>query len=295
MRDISCLKCVLVSVALVTTLIAVGCSSTKKPETTGDETNILTFSNVPEAQKLASGENVVVAVIDWQFDIDGDAAEKYVDAVSMVPGEPVGELKPWHGEWMAELVHQIAPKAKIVPIRARSLEKKGYEEYLIKGIYYAADHGAAAVSSSMGPLKQSEELTAAIDYADERGTVFVNVHPETVVDSTGAKALCPDGVCDPRIIHTGIVSVPEYPCEPESNRDLYTWAYDLDANYKDGWGYSNAPPVVVGTIALMKSVNPGLGPGQIREILKKTATVKDGFAVVDALKAVEAARATGQE
>ena len=94
----------------------------------------------------------------------------------MIPGEPVGADKPWHGEWMAEIVRQTAPACKVIPIRART-ERDDYEQYLIKGIRYAADHGAVAVTSSMGPLDETEELREAVEYAEKKGTLFINVHP----------------------------------------------------------------------------------------------------------------------
>jgi subtilisin family serine protease len=191
---------------------------------------------------------------------------------------------------MAAIVHEIAPESKIIPIQARGLKDKNYQEYLIKGIYYAADHGAVAVSSSMGPTKQSDELRKAIDYAEEKGMVFIDVHPERVIGADGKLRLCETGECDPRIIHPGVVSVPDYPVDPEPNRDIYTWPYDLDASYEDGWGYSNAPPTVMGVIALMKGVSPKLTPAQVRDIIKTTASEKNGFRVLDAQAAVSAAR-----
>ena len=57
--------------------------------------------------------------------------------------------------------------------------------------------------------------------------------------------------------------------------------------WEDGWGYSNAPPIVAGIIALMKSVNPGLGVKEVKNILIKTSVDRNGFNVIDANAAVE--------
>jgi subtilisin family serine protease len=59
--------------------------------------------------------------------------------------------------------------------------------------------------------------------------------------------------------------------------------------YKDGWGYSNGPPIVAGVIALMKAANPKLTPAQIRRILTETAEDRDGFAVLNAQATVKKA------
>jgi subtilisin family serine protease len=261
-----------------------------RPGTTdSSDVNILTFSNVERAQKHCSGSGVKVGVIDWQFDLSISAVDKYVDAASMVPGEEIGKMKPWHGEWMAELVHSVAPRAKIIPINARSLKTKKYEEYLIRGIRYAADQGAVAVSSSMGPLRQCKELDEAIEYAEERGMVFVDVHPEYVIDADGKERTCSKAELNDRILHTGVVSVPAHPVSPDSSRDICTWPYEIKAQYQDGWGFSNAPPIVVGVIALMKSANSSLTPRDIRSIIAQSFRESGGFRVLDAEAAVKLA------
>lgn len=251
--------------------------------------NLLTFSRIDLVPENITGRGVKIAVLDWQFDLSGSKAGKYIDPVSMVPGEAIGELEPWHGEWMAEIVHTIAPDVEIIPIRARKLGSEDYEDYLIAGIRYAADHGATAVTSSMGPLSQSAALDSVIAYAEERGTIFIDVHPETVKTANGEIRECAPNECCKLIIHPGVVSVPDHHAQPEPNRDIYTWPYDLEANYKDGWGYSNAPPIVAGVIALMKSANPALTTDDIRRLVKETAFEYQGFRCIDAEAAVKAA------
>ena len=145
--------------------------------------NFITFSKIDKAQNYSKGEGVKVAVCDWLFDLrGGEASKKYVNPTSMVPGEPVGSDQPWHGEWMAEMVHQTTPACKIIPIRARAYggwipNRNDYQPYLIKGIRFAADQGAVAVTSSMGPLTFTDELREVVDYAEAKGTLFINVHP----------------------------------------------------------------------------------------------------------------------
>ena len=279
-----------ITTVLIAALIMFICPScSQSHNAANDEPNLLTFSRIDKVNEQYTGRGVRVAVIDWQFDMKGSAAEKYVDPVSMVPGREIGELKPWHGEWMAEIVHTIAPDAKIIPIMARDSKTMKYQDYLIDGIYYAADHGAVAVTSSMGPLRQSPSLDSAISYAEQHGTIFVNVHPETIVSEGEAARLCKTGECNSLILHPGVVSVPDHPVDPESNRDVYTWPYDLETTYEDGWGFSNAPPIVAGVIALMKEANPTLTTDQIRSTIRETAYQCEGFRCLDAEAAVKAA------
>jgi subtilisin family serine protease len=273
--------------AALIVMMAAACGDASPRRNT--QSDLVAFSRVDEAQALSRGAKTTVAVIDWQFDPNGAAASQYVAAASMVPGEVMGALDPWHGAWMVDIVHRVAPEARILPIIGRSLKSPGYQEALVRGIRYAAEQGAVAVSSSMGPADQSDALRAAIDFAEARGTLFINVHPENVATGGEQFTPCRVGDCDARIVRAGIVSVPEHPTKPHPSRLVYTWPYDLDAKFKDGWGYSNGPPVVLGVVALVKSANPRLSPAQVRELLARTAYEREGFRVLDAEAAVRAA------
>ena len=268
-------------------------SEVEKRQNPVAEPNLITFSNIDKAWKYSHGQNTKVAVLDWCFDMSPRASGKYVNPTSLVPGQPIGHGEPWHGEWMAEIVHQIAPEAKIIPIQARpasekELDENGryvYEKYLIQGIRFAADQGAVAVTNSMGPVTHCKELEDAIDYAEKKGTIFIDVHPERIIKGTVTRE--PDR-CDRRIIHSGVVSVPNHPMRPEAGRDVYVWPYQIKPVFQDGWGFSQGPPIVAGVIALMKSANPDMTPQQIRTIIIKTACIKDGFKILDAESAVKA-------
>lgn len=273
--------------AIVLAVLLPSCAP-KHPER-NNESDLARFSRIPDAWALSQGAGTRVAVLDWQFDPAGPAAAQYVFATSLIPGERMGDLKPWHGAEMVNIVHYVAPAAQIIPIIARSSKRGDYQASLIQGIRYAADHGAVAVTNSMGLVKQSPALREAIDDAERRGTVFVDVHPEDLATAADSFTPCDPGMCDPRILHTGVVSVPQHPLKPHPSRDVYTWPYDLNTVFQDGWGFSNAPPIVAGVIALMKSANPALSPASLRRLLVETAVEREGFRVVDAEAAVRAA------
>ena len=265
-------------------------ANAKETPSKAGEPNLITFSRIDKAWPHSRGEGIKVAILDWLFDMSPKASAKYINPTSMVPGAEVGAEKPWHGEWMAEIVHQVAPGAKIIPIRARPAADKDrdadgryvYEKYLVQGIRFAADQGAVAVTSSMGPLAQSKDLRDAIDYAEQKGTIFIDVHPEEKTDAN---------TFDKRIVHPGVVSVPAHRLRPDFRREVYVWPYDLKPVFQDGWGLSNGPPIVAGVIALMKSANPELTNPEIRRIIVETADSRDGFKVLDAEAAVKKALA----
>lgn len=276
-------------VALVASATS-SCHQTRVSAKPAPESTIAEVLRLPDAWSLTKGANATVAVLDWQFDPKSTAVRWYVADTSLVAGERIGALKPWHGAWMVDIVHHVAPEAHIMPIIARGL-RADYRDYVALGIRYAADHGADVVTSSMGPVSMSSALRDAVSYAESRGTIFVNVHPEQVPGDSGKLVACRSGECDPRIVRAGIVSVPNHPAKANPVRDVYSWPYDLDARYEDGWGYSNAPPAIGAVLALMKSANRALAPSELKRLLVQTSYDRDGFRVVDAGAAVRAARA----
>lgn len=275
-------QCAVVTILGFLSLLA-ACQRWNDGSSIEPQQNFITFSKIDKAWQYGLGAGVKVAVCDCLFDMGPEASRKYVDAKSMVPGKPVGATKPWHGEWMAEIIHQTAPEAKIIPIMARPGGDNDYEPYLIAGIRYAADRGAAAVTCSMGPVHDTAELRAAVVYAEAKGTLFINVHPL----SHGLRQIF-DPIAQ-KILVTGLASVPRHPASPERGRDIYLWPYSLTPTFEDGWGYSNGPPITAGVVALMKSANPELTPGEIKGIIVATGTMRNGFRVLDAEAAVREA------
>jgi hypothetical protein len=277
----------LATIVATALLVSTGLSGARQQPAKNTESDLIAFSRIDKAWVHSKGANVTVAVIDWLFDPRAEAAASFVSATSMVPGERIDGQEPGHGAWMVNVVHRVAPEARIIPILAKGLTQRDYQAALVQGIRYAAEHGAVAVINSMGPVISSQALRDAVDVAEQRGTMFVDVHPETV--AAGAPRPCRGSECDRRIVHTGVVSVPEHPVKPESSRDVYTWPYSLEATFADDWGFSVGPPIVAGVIALVKSANPRLSPQQIRELLVQTAYDRDGFKVLDAEAVVKAA------
>jgi subtilisin len=270
-------------------LCSLGCRRRPKgpPRPVGGPT-LLSFSKIENAWVHGKGQGVTVAIMDWQFDPNSKARARYVNPTTLIPGERMGDLKPWHGSWMVNIVHTVAPEASIMPIITRSL-KAEYAEVLPRGIRVAADHGASVVTSSQGTIEDNQALRDAVAYAFGKGCLFVDVHPELISHPSGEKRLCRRGECLETIIHSGVVSVPAHTMEPNAARDVCVWPYDLDSPYEDGWGFSNAPPTVAGVIALMLSANRALPIGDVKRILVETAEMRDGFRVLNAEAAVAAA------
>ena len=153
-----------------------------------------------EAQQLAFGTGVVVAVIDtgidphhpalagslvqgYDFtrDTAGDASEwmdldqstvVILDQASAPPVDP-SQLPPafGHGTMVAGLIHLVAPTAQIMPLKAFAADGTATLFDIERAIYYAIDHGAKVINMSFSMDTASDEFTQAIDEASGHGLI----------------------------------------------------------------------------------------------------------------------------
>ena len=78
-----------------------------------------------------------------------------------------------HGTMTSGLVHLVAPKAKILPLKAFSANGTGYLANIVAALYYAVQHGANVVNMSFDLTSSSPSLTQAVTYANKAGVVLV--------------------------------------------------------------------------------------------------------------------------
>src|SRR5258708_25933291 len=71
------------------------------------------------------------------------------------------------------LVHLVAPKAKILPLKAFSANGTGYLANIIAALYYAVQHNANVVNMSFDLSYSSSALSRAVSYANKSGVVLV--------------------------------------------------------------------------------------------------------------------------
>lgn len=78
-----------------------------------------------------------------------------------------------HGTMTSGLVHLVAPKAQILPLKAFSSNGTGYLSNIVAALYYAVQHHANVVNMSFDLSSNSPSLTQAITYANKAGVVLV--------------------------------------------------------------------------------------------------------------------------
>jgi thermitase len=143
--------------------------------------------NLQEAQTLANnlGAGVKVAVIDSGIDLAHPAFEGgLVSASEMwdyvgndgVPQEEgtLGTGAYGHGTNVASIVLQLAPKAKILPLRVLGPDGSGDAIHVAAAISHAVSQGADVINLSLGSDVRSEAVAATITAATNKGVYIVS-------------------------------------------------------------------------------------------------------------------------
>ncbi|SEC33215.1 S8 family serine peptidase [Paenibacillus sp. GP183] len=238
-----------------------------------------------DAAWAAAGVNsssVIVAVVDTGVDLTHpDLEGKLVDGINLInPGtKPLDDNG--HGTNVAGIIAAslnndkgiagIAPNAKIMPIKALESDGTGGELKLGQGVRYAVDHGAQIVVLSLGLNKSSNELSAAIQYAEDHHVLLV-----AASGNEGTSIKYPAAY--PTVLAVGGVTADKH-ADYRSNFgpeldlvapwDVFTTKLGGGYEYKDGTSMS--APQVAGVAALLLGKYPQMTPLQVREQLLQSA------------------------
>jgi len=167
----------------------------------------------------------------------------------------------------------MAGQATIMPLGIFQPQGIGTYADLIEAIIYAADNGAQVINMSLGAVSYSRGEEAAVNYAWERGVVLVAAAGNNNNDAVHYPAA-----------HANVIAVSSVTASDQrSSFSSYGDFVDLAApgsrvmscipgsNYGVMSGTSMASPHVAGLAALIRSRNPTLTNGEVRQILESTA------------------------
>jgi hypothetical protein len=232
--------------------------------------------HLPEAQTLARGRRVVVAVIDTEIDqahpeLAGTIADTYDALGAPTPMEP-------HGTGIAGAIAAharllgAAPEVRILGIRALG-GGKGTTFSIIKGLDWAVAHDARIINMSFaGPSDVA--LARALASAHAKGRILIAAVGNKGVDSP---PLFP--AADPNVIAVTAIDANDHLFEA-ANRGSHIAiaAPGIDilvpapgSLYVMSSGTSFASAFVSGVAALMAERRPDLGSDAVKNILMSTA------------------------
>lgn len=167
-----------------------------------------------------------------------------------------------HGTMTTGLVHLVAPKAKILPLKAFSSNGTGYLSNIVAALYYAVQHNANVVNMSFDVSTPSAALTQAASYATQNGVILVAAAGNENTSAPVYPAALNGNVM-------GIASTTEWDARSSfsnyGNADVWIAApgeYVISTfpggTYASASGTSFSSPLVAGTAALMLNSKPGL-------------------------------------
>jgi subtilisin family serine protease len=241
----------------------------------------LDMINISQAHALSSnhGEGITVAVIDTGIDLSHPAFEGRLAPTSqwrdLVDNDqfPQDEIAVGakgvmygHGTAAAGLIAQVAPKAKILPIRVLDADGRGTVLNLAIGLYYAIIYGADVINISVGTDSADATLQSFITYAASRFAHVVVASGNAGRDSLDYPAAFANfGSNEGQLISVGSVNR-----DSERSRftnygaalEFLTPGEGVFSSYPDnrvGYfsGTSFASPIVAGMIALGLAEAPG--------------------------------------
>jgi subtilisin family serine protease len=167
-----------------------------------------------------------------------------------------------HGTMVAGVLHLVAPKAKILPLKAFSPDGTGNLSNIIAALYYAVQNHANVVNMSFDLSVPSQALSQAVSYANQASVILVAAAGN---ESTSARVY--PAAFNGHVV--GVASTTDW--DTLSSFSNYgtadVWIAAPGENvittfpggtYASASGTSFSSPLVAGTAALLLSAKPSL-------------------------------------
>lgn len=227
------------------------------------------------------GRGVTVAILDTGVSGDPTLSGGRLSALDVGYGlAPGADRESGHGTAVAALAAGlspdapgVAPGANLLSIRVTDANGVSDLFTLSKAIVAATDAGARVINVSLGGQATAPILSAAIDYAREKGAVIV----AAAGNDQAAQLQWP--AADARVISVGAVDAAgQQVLFSNSGPQLQLTApgYGVQTAWLDGErayvdGTSASAPLVAGAIAAVMSQVPGVSAAAAADIVRATA------------------------
>ncbi len=130
--------------------------------------------NLVNAQQLSQGANLIIAVLDTGVNAShSDLTSKLLAGYNVISNSANANDDSGHGTFVAGLLAQVAPAARIMPIKVLDNTGRGTVADAADGLRYAADRGAKIINVSLGVYNDSKTLKDAVSYAQKKGAMVV--------------------------------------------------------------------------------------------------------------------------
>ena len=225
---------------------------------------------------------VTVAVLDTgvQLDHPNLSARLVPGYNAITPGATPSDIADGttnqalgHGTMVAGIVAQVAPEAKILPIRVLNADGTGSVFNVVRGLRWAVSQGAQVVNVSFGTTKSSRALEEAVQQARRAGVLVVasagnagQARKDYPAAFSDALAVAATDASDRKASfsnygsHIGLSAPGTNIVSTFVKGGFATWS-----------GTSFAAPFVSGAAARLRAANPTLSADKIAERLRDSA------------------------
>lgn len=236
---------------------------------------------VSEAHEVSKGKGAKVGILDHSFALN-NYKDLYAGGRDFSGNESALYEDEAHGYWMAKVLREIAPECEIYALCTWSEDEVAKADNMINAINWAIENDIDILTYSDAKFTaaNSWKIDEAIDLAVSKGlvTTFIHCNNENNLWPTGMHTF-ENGAArmpDLNILHydynTLIVErYKKYVSIMESGNDIRSGD---DAPY---FSESSTSPVAAGFVAILKSINSTLSPGEYRDILQKTSCRTDFY------------------
>ena len=170
-----------------------------------------------------------------------------------------------HGTMVMGVIHLVAPKAQLLPLKAFRSDGSGFLSDILRAIYFAAQNNANVINMSFDTSTNSTELSKALDHANQRNVICVAsagndgqpappnyVYPAALQSHVMGVASTSD--LDTRSTFSNYGNPIVWVAAP-GEAIVTTYPF---STYAAGWGTSFSAPFVSGAAALMRSLRPDI-------------------------------------
>jgi subtilisin family serine protease len=170
-----------------------------------------------------------------------------------------------HGTMVAGILHLVAPKAHLMPLKAFGPDGTGSLSNILRAIYYASQNNVNIVNMSFDMTTSSQELANAINAAAKNGVLFV----ASAGNDGEMEMVYPAGLQN--VMGVASTNYQDQRSSFSNYGDQIVWVaapgeavvttYPF-GTYAAGWGTSFSAPMVTGGVDLIRNANPNASATQ---------------------------------